>query len=79
MDIVEFALFKFKNIEGVLKGWKASEFDISKYYYQGVSANINYDIKNDKAELFIADRLIEICNIKDLPEVLKNNGLYEKI
>jgi len=78
MDICDFAVFKYKKIEGVLKYWRASEFEISKYKNdKGLSAYICYDIKNDKADLFVEDLLITTCAIKDLPEVLKDNNLYE--
>jgi len=77
MDTVEFALFKYKHIEGILKGWRASEFDTSKYKFGSVDAYIKYDIKEDKAKLYVFDTFMSECKIKDLPDVLKEQNLYE--
>jgi len=78
MDTVEFALFKYKYIEGILKGWRASEFDTSRYKCGTVEAYIKYDIKNDTAKLYIFDILMAECKIKELPRILKEQKLYEE-
>ena len=51
MGIDVFALWKFKNIEGKLKHFYASEFLTTKYINGSKRFTITYDVANQKATI----------------------------
>lgn len=51
MDVVSLALFKFKNLEGVLEDWYAHEATSSLYKKGNRKVLVDFDIKNDTATI----------------------------
>lgn len=51
MDIVSLALFKFKNLEGVLEDWYAHEATSSLYKKGNRRVLVDFDLKNDTATI----------------------------
>lgn len=86
MEISAFAIWKFKNVEGKLKGVIGVDFDTTKFiptnnlsteYYQ-----LKYDYKNDKATLESFNIILEDSKIiatvpfSEVKDLLKKYKLY---
>lgn len=65
MDIVTLALFKFKNLEGVLENWYAHEATSSLYKRGNRRVLVDFDLKNDTAT--ILDEQGSKSTYKDVP------------
>lgn len=80
MNIDSFAIWKFKNIEGVLKYFYGYDFLITKYHKIDVVFYIKYDINTETATFTSeSDLFLDgiTCPIKDIHSILKNHGYFE--
>lgn len=79
MGIDVFALWKFKNIEGKLKHFYASEFLVTKYINGSKKFTITYDVATQTATIKTdcIDFKDRTCSFKELPDVLRDMGVYE--
>lgn len=79
MGIDVFALWKFKNIEGKLKHFYSSEFLTTKYVNGSKRFTITYDIASQTATIKAEsiDFTDRTCSFKELPDVLRDMGVYE--
>lgn len=83
MTVDSFAIWKFKTVEGPLKNWRCSDFDLSKYDVDGhTMATIKYDIKSSMATVSTHGAHLgehtEMVPFTKLVEVMKRLGLYEQ-
>lgn len=80
MNIDSFAIWKFKNIEGVLKNFYGYDFLISKYQKGTTVFFIKYDLTAETAT-FTSDSDLFLdgltCPLKDLHTTLKNHSYFE--
>ena len=77
MDTVSFAIFKFKNIEGVDVCWRPTDFTHSKYSYAGKVASIEYDFPNEAAIVTWSDQASKV-KFEYLQEFLKARGFFNE-
>ena len=80
MDVVGFAIWKFRYIEGYLQGMHAVDLTTTKYVAPGrniATAYIHYDYKKETAEIEICGvgRYIE-CSFSTLVQTLKDENMY---
>lgn len=80
MDVVSFAIWKFRNIEGYLQGMHAFDINTTKYVapgHQTASAYIHYDYQKETAEIEVCGvgRYVE-CTFDNLVDTLKTEGMY---
>lgn len=81
MDASTFALWKYKNFEGKLRGFHASEFNTTKIWDEnGQEYIIRYDTSAEDALIVkhLSDHEDNVWfgPFKDLEEALKRLGLY---
>lgn len=81
MDASTFALWKYKNFEGKLRGFHASEFNTTKFWDDnGQEYIIRYDAAAEDALIVkkLEDREDNVWfgSFKDLEEALKRLGFY---
>jgi len=80
MNIETFALWKFKEFEGKLKGFHSSDVFVTKIEKGLDCYTLNYDIKTSRAKItnvFDPENPNE-CSFAELAETLKKMGLYEE-
>jgi hypothetical protein len=81
MDIVTLALFKFKNLEGVLEDWYAHEATSSLYKKGNRRVLVDFDIKNDTATILDEQGSKSTCKdvpVKDLMKTLEDMNLVKE-
>lgn len=85
MKLDQFAVWKFKALDGILKGFSAGDIFTSKYVdKKGQQWKITYDIRTNKATVTLVDMFsLETgksfsCSFKDLEKTLKDNDMYEE-
>lgn len=80
MNIDNFAIWKFKNVEGVLKNFYAYDFLVSKYQKGFVTFFIHYDLNTDTI-VFKSDHARQYngitCKFSEFHNKLKSLGLFE--
>lgn len=80
MNIETFALWKFKEFEGRLKGFHSSDVFVTKIEMGLDCYTLTYDIKTNRAKItniFDPENPTE-CSFDELSETLKRLGLYEE-
>lgn len=77
MDISAFAVWKFKVIDGSLKGFRASDLDSSRY--EGARrATVTYDYRNCLMTVRFDDGVPGVtCHLRDAETELRKLGIYE--
>lgn len=85
MKFEQFISWKFKEVEGKLKGFQASDVYTSKYTdKKGQTWKVTYDITNNTATIKLSDMFsLETgktiaCSLQDFVKTLKENGMYEE-
>lgn len=85
MKLDQFAVWKFKALDGILKGFSAGDIFTSKYVdKKGQRWKITYDITKNTATITLTDMFaLETgktitCSFKDLEKTLKDNDMYEE-
>lgn len=84
MKIDQFALWKFKALEGSLKGFSSGDLLTTHVVDKDKNQlDIKYNLQTNEAtivDLFAldADDKIVTCKFKDLINILKERGLYEE-
>jgi hypothetical protein len=94
MDLVTFAIWKFRYIEGILKGMHAFDMCTTKYVdpLSDEVSWIRYDFEKEKATVEHTEekhtgffgksepvtRTVE-CKFSDLPQTLKDLGMYHQL
>lgn len=80
MNIDNFAIWKFKNVEGILKNFYAYDFTITKYQKGFTTFFIHYDVTAETVTFKTAsspkfDGIT--CSFKDLRSTLMKLGVFE--
>jgi hypothetical protein len=81
MDIVKFAVWKFRYIEGILRGMQSFNMTTTKYV-DPVSKEVSwirYDINKEIATIECASTQKLECNFSDLVHTLKDLGMYQEL
>lgn len=79
MDTVTFAIWKFKNFEGKLEGFRSSEFLSSKIEHGLECYEIKYDPKTEMATIQdLAENTMGHVPFSQLEDELKRLGLYKE-
>jgi len=78
METAEFALYKFKTIEGVDIHWKSGDFTHSKYCHNGKSAEIEYFPATDRAMVTFKGELKPAVKFDKLREYLETLGIFKE-
>lgn len=78
MDIVGFAIWKFRTVEGVLLDMRPFDFNTTKHVSAiGDVTWIRYDYASEKATIESDDGKSSMqCSFYDLPDTLQKLGLY---
>lgn len=79
MDLTNFALWKFRFIEGYLQNMQSYDVTTTKYVNPKDLAVtwIRYDMDKEKARIESGDRVVE-CRFDELEKTLKDLGLYRE-
>jgi len=78
MNNSDFALWKFKNIEGVLDGFFSSEFNITKFFKNTEQHSIVYNLNTETCEIKINGQNPIKVSFDGLVDKLKELGYYEE-
>lgn len=80
MNIETFALWKFKEFEGRLKWFHASDVFVSKIEKGLECYTLTYDVKTNTAKIanVFDPENPTVCTFAELADTLKKMGLYEE-
>lgn len=81
MTVDNFALWKFKTIEGILKNCHPADFLTTVFTKGFETYTVRYDLRTNTCVIEDPIKLDDQhtqCSFKDLPKKLAEMGLYEK-
>lgn len=80
MDLCAFALWKYKNIEGILMHMRSSEVTLTKYVNPKMPALIRYDYEQEEMTVEFPENKYKLpvtCSFNDATKTLQELKMYE--